>query len=92
MPAPRGRIGAASLGSIQVVAAAADVLVQRQGALLLLAGFTLVPDDAMRAPLAKDYEAMAGMIFGEVPALADVLAAVSELEAALNATAADSSA
>jgi hypothetical protein len=39
----------------------------------------------MRAQLAKDYEAMAGMIFGEVPALADVLAAITELEAALNA-------
>lgn len=47
--------------------------------------FTLAPEEAMRAQLAKDYEAMAGMIFGEVPALADVLAAITELEAALNA-------
>lgn len=51
-------------------------------------GFTLVPDEAMRAPLAKDYEAMAGMIFGEVPAMGDVLAAVAQLEAVLNAPAA----
>lgn len=55
-------------------------------------GFTLVPDEAMRTPLAKDYEAMAGMIFGEVPALADVLTAVAELESALNAAAAASAA
>lgn len=47
--------------------------------------FTLVPDEAMRAPLTKDYEAMAGMIFVEVPALADVLAAIADLEATLNA-------
>jgi len=51
-------------------------------------GFTLVPDQAMQAPLAKDYEAMAGMIFGEVPVLADVLAVIAELETALNTAAA----
>jgi len=48
-------------------------------------GFTLIPNEAMRAPLAKDYEAMSGMIFGEVPPLGDVLAA---LEGALNVQAA----
>lgn len=47
--------------------------------------FTLVPSEAMSAPLAKDYEAMSGMIFGDVPALAAVLASVAELEATLNA-------
>lgn len=46
--------------------------------------FTLVPDEAMRAPLAKDYEAMAGMIFGEVPDLDDVLTAITDLEMVLN--------
>ena len=34
--------------------------------------FTLVPDEPMRAPLAKDYEAMAGMIFGELAAIAEL--------------------
>jgi hypothetical protein len=47
--------------------------------------FTLVPGEGMRAALAKDYEAMAGMIFGEVPELSDVLQAIAELEAAMNA-------
>lgn len=46
--------------------------------------FTLVPNEAMHSPLVKDYEAMAGMIFGNVPALHDVLAAIETLEAALN--------
>lgn len=49
--------------------------------------FTLLPHEEMRAPLAKDYDAMAGMIFGPVPALADVLADIAKLEAALNAMA-----
>jgi hypothetical protein len=53
-------------------------------------GFTLVPDEAMRSQLAKDYEAMAPMIFGDVPALADVLSEISLLEAALNKEAAAS--
>jgi hypothetical protein len=44
-------------------------------------GFTLVPNVEMRASLAKDYEAMSGMVFGEVPPLADVLAAIATLEA-----------
>ncbi|BEP62325.1 hypothetical protein GmRootV213_28790 [Variovorax sp. V213] len=46
--------------------------------------FTLVPNEAMHSPLAKDYEAKAGMIFGNVPALHVVLAAIETLEAALN--------
>lgn len=53
--------------------------------------FTLTPDVAMRTQLAKDYEAMAGMIFGAVPALSDVLDAIGKLEAALNAAGATSS-
>jgi hypothetical protein len=52
--------------------------------------FTLVPDEAMRAPLAKDYQAMAGMIFGPVPALGEVLAALADLETTLNAATAAS--
>lgn len=51
-------------------------------------GFTLVPNEEMRAPLTKDYEAMSGMVFGEVPSLADVLEAIATLETALNAQAA----
>jgi hypothetical protein len=46
--------------------------------------FTLAPADAMRDALAKDYQAMVGMVFGKVPALDAVLAAVEQLEAAAN--------
>lgn len=49
--------------------------------------FTLVPGTAMRDSLAKDYEAMAGMVFGAVPPLSDVLASVQHLEEAINAVA-----
>lgn len=35
--------------------------------------FTLTPSPAMREALEKDYEAMAGMIFGDVPPLDAVL-------------------
>jgi hypothetical protein len=49
--------------------------------------FTLTPSRAMRDTLARDYAAMAGMIFGEVPSLDDVLDAVERLEARLNARA-----
>lgn len=31
--------------------------------------FTLVPSDALRHPLTRDYEAMSGMIFGPLPAI-----------------------
>ena len=47
--------------------------------------FTLVPPPAMRDALDKDYQAMAGMIFGEAPALNDVLASVEQLERSINA-------
>lgn len=41
--------------------------------------YTLVPTAAMREALAKDYAAMTGMIFGEVPSLEEVLASVEML-------------
>jgi Nucleotidyl transferase AbiEii toxin, Type IV TA system len=46
---------------------------------------TLVPVPPMRDALSRDYEAMSGMIFGGVPSLDDVLAAVAEVERVLNA-------
>ena len=45
---------------------------------------SLMPSTAMLEPLERDYDAMAGMITGAVPALADVLDAVSALERRLN--------
>lgn len=49
--------------------------------------FTLAPGAAMRDALAKDYEAMAGMVFGTVPPMNDVLESVQRLEEAINAAA-----
>ena len=49
--------------------------------------FTLTPSAAMRDALARDYEAMAGMVFGEVPALDTVLASAERFERIANATA-----
>jgi hypothetical protein len=49
--------------------------------------FTLVPGAAMCDALAKDYEAMAGMVFGAVPAMNDVLGSVRRLEESINAAA-----
>ncbi len=46
--------------------------------------FTLVPTDPMREALARDYDAMKGMVFGPVPALDEVLLRVAELEKQLN--------
>jgi Nucleotidyl transferase AbiEii toxin, Type IV TA system len=46
--------------------------------------FTLSPSDKMLAALTQDYAAMAGMIFGDVSALDDVLASVADLEIRLN--------
>jgi len=48
--------------------------------------FTLAPHDGMVADLRRDYEAMSGMIFGEIPQIDNVLAAVATLEERLNAT------
>lgn len=47
--------------------------------------FTLMPSAGMLDALRRDYTAMTGMIFHEVPSLADVLASVERLEATINA-------
>ena len=46
--------------------------------------FALAPHDGMVADLRRDYEAMSGMIFGAVPPINDVLAAITGLEETLN--------
>jgi hypothetical protein len=46
--------------------------------------FALSPGDGMVADLRRDYQAMSGMIFGAVPPIDDVLAAVTGLEETLN--------
>lgn len=46
--------------------------------------FTLTPGAAMRDALARDYAAMSGMIFGEIPALDSVLTSVEKLEQIVN--------
>lgn len=46
--------------------------------------FTLLPTPGMRDALARDYEAMTGMVFGAVPPLTRVLDSVAELERAIN--------
>jgi Nucleotidyl transferase AbiEii toxin, Type IV TA system len=46
--------------------------------------FTLSPSAQMTTELARDYAAMAGMIFGRAPALDEVLGRVAELEARIN--------
>ena len=46
--------------------------------------FTLNPSAAMRDALLKDYDAMAGMVFGAVPSLDAVLATVRAFEAVAN--------
>lgn len=46
--------------------------------------FTLTPNLAMQEALARDYAAMAGMVFGEVPPLDAVLASVERLEQVVN--------
>lgn len=47
--------------------------------------FTLVPDVAMHEALVKDYTAMSGMIFGEIPALDTVLASIAAVQETINA-------
>ncbi|WP_292448546.1 nucleotidyl transferase AbiEii/AbiGii toxin family protein [Methylibium sp.] len=42
--------------------------------------FTLTPSPAMQDALTRDYEAMAGMVFGEMPPLGVVLAPVEKLD------------
>ena len=46
--------------------------------------FALVPGDTMRMALRRDYDAIAGMIFGAVPAFDDIMAAVVVLEELVN--------
>ena len=46
--------------------------------------FTLTPSATMRDALARDYAAMSGMIFGEVPALDEVLASAERFEQIVN--------
>jgi hypothetical protein len=47
--------------------------------------FSLQPVNGMIDALRRDYEAMAGMVFGELPSFDDVLVSIAELEARLNA-------
>lgn len=49
--------------------------------------FTLTPSAAMHDALAKDYKAMAGMVFGKAPTLDQVLASAEKLETAVNRSA-----
>jgi hypothetical protein len=49
--------------------------------------FTLMLSPAMCEALAKDYAAMAGMVFGEVPQLDEVLANLERFEQIVNGTA-----
>lgn len=46
--------------------------------------FTLTPSSAMRDSLVKDYEAMAGMVFGDVPPIDAVLESARRFERILN--------
>lgn len=46
--------------------------------------FTLLPTPAMLEALEKDYGAMAGMVFGPVPSLEEVLSSVEKFEALAN--------
>lgn len=46
--------------------------------------YALVPHDSMIDQLRSDYRAMTGMIFGDAPALEDVLASVAAVEQQLN--------
>lgn len=55
-----------------------DLLSARPGS------FAIAPTSAMAELLKRDYQAMAGMIFGDVPDLAGVLRAVVEIEQAIN--------
>lgn len=45
----------------------------------------IMPTNEMLGPLRRDYEAMAGMIFGEVPRFEDVIASIADLESQINA-------
>ena len=49
--------------------------------------FTLTPSAVMNEALSRDYEAMAGMVFGEIPALSAVLSSVERFEEIVNSAA-----
>ena len=49
--------------------------------------FTLTPSPAMREAIEKDYEAMAGMVFGDVPPLDAVLRSAEHFEQIVNGAA-----
>lgn len=49
--------------------------------------FTLTPDAAMQDALGRDYAAMSGMIFGDIPPLDTVLDSVETLQEAINTAA-----
>jgi hypothetical protein len=46
--------------------------------------FALTPHDGMLADLRRDYEAMSGMVFGPIPTVDAVVAAIADLEDRLN--------
>lgn len=46
--------------------------------------FALTPHKGMLADLRRDYEAMSGMIFGPIPSLDEIVAAIAQLEQRLN--------
>ena len=46
--------------------------------------FALTPHDGMLADLRRDYEAMSGMVFGPIPTVDEIVAAISKLERRLN--------
>ncbi len=46
--------------------------------------FALTPHDGMLTDLRRDYQAMSGMVFGQIPSVDDVVAAIAELEQRLN--------
>jgi hypothetical protein len=46
--------------------------------------FALTPNDGMLADLGRDYVAMSGMVFGPIPTVDEIVAAISKLERRLN--------
>jgi hypothetical protein len=46
--------------------------------------FALTPHDGMLADLRRDYVAMSGMVFGPIPTVDEIVAAISKLERRLN--------
>jgi len=46
--------------------------------------FTLTPSPAMREALENDYEAMAGMVFGDIPLLDAILDSAERFEQIVN--------